>query len=252
LDNLQEILNKFEPITLKEMDSVELMNRTDTKFMMSRAELDEILSGLSEHYRVLEINGIRQSRYETLYYDTEDFLFFRRHHSGKKNRYKIRKRSYVDSNLTYLEVKYKSNKDKTIKERTKLPGISEELEQQSKDFILAESHIEEELVPKIWNNFKRITLVNKSMPERLTIDCDLSFHNNDEQVDIPDLVIAEVKQERQNRHSPFMIELKKRRIRPDSISKYCLGVTMVIPGIKSNNFKQKILKIKKIQDGLAA
>lgn len=234
------------------MDSVELMNRTDTKFMLSRSDLGQILSGLSDDYRVLEINGIRQSQYETLYYDTPEFLFYKRHHSGKKNRYKIRKRSYVDSHLTFLEVKFKSNKDRTIKERTKLPLIAEELDTSQVDFIKDKSEIEFELVPKLWNQFRRITLVNKNSPERLTIDCDLVFKTDHTSAHFPELVIAEVKQEKQNRHSPFMVELKKRRIRPESISKYCLGVALLIPGIKTNNFKEKILKIKKIQNGLAA
>jgi hypothetical protein len=67
------------------------------------------------------------------------------------------------------------------------------------------------------------------------------------------LVICEVKQERQNRMSPFMQEVKRRRIREESISKYCLGVALLYPSAKSNNFKSKLLKIKKIEnDGIAA
>jgi hypothetical protein len=89
---LSEILSGFPSISLKEMDGVALMNRTDTKFMLSIIELEEILALLSDKYHVLEINGLRKNSYETLYYDTADFLFYRRHHSGKKNRYKIRKR----------------------------------------------------------------------------------------------------------------------------------------------------------------
>ena len=66
------------------------------------------------------------------------------------------------------------------------------------------------------------------------------------------VVIAEVKQERQNRHSPFMIALKKRLIRQESVSKYSLGAAMLYPELKSNSFKSKILKLRKLNNGMVA
>lgn len=253
MQNLENILSRFQPITLAEMDSVQLMNRTDTKFMLSVNDLEEILATLPHSYRVLEVNGIRQNRYETLYYDTENFFHFTRHQNGKRNRYKIRKRKYVDSDLTFLEVKFKSNQNRTIKNRTKLPEIGEPLENKSMEFLAKQPNLDgENLVPKIWNAFKRITLVNEAIKERLTIDCDLSFRQNGSSISLPHLVIAEVKQERASRHSPFMKELKKRLIRPEGVSKYCLGVALLCPQVKANNFKQKILKIKRIENGMAA
>ena len=234
------------------MDGVELMNRTDTKFMISVTDLLSILQLLPDSYRVLEVNGVRQSAYETLYYDMPDFLFYRRHHSGKKNRYKIRKRLYVESNLTFLEVKFKSNKDRTIKDRTKLGLIDEPLESNQMEFIEEETHLGLTLEAKLWNSFSRITLVNQELPERLTIDCNLAFSFGEKNIPIDGLVICEVKQEKQNRHSPFMQEVKRRLIRPDSISKYSLGVTLLYPEVKSNNFKAKILKIRKIKNGTVA
>jgi hypothetical protein len=249
---LSEILSGFPSISLKEMDGVALMNRTDTKFMLSIIELEEILALLSDKYSVLEINGLRKNSYETLYYDTADFLFYRRHHSGKKNRYKIRKRKYVESNLTFLEVKFKTNKDRTEKDRVKLPLVSEDLLEDEKTFIEDETHLGLEFEPKLWNSFQRITLVNNEMPERLTIDLGLGFSTNGKEIKLNNFVIAEVKQERRNRYSPFMVELKKRMIREDSISKYCLGVAMLFPEMKSNSFKSKILKLRKIENGMVA
>jgi hypothetical protein len=247
LSNLKEILGAFQPITLAEMDSVQLMNRTDTKFILQRRVLEEIMQQLSGDYRVLEVNGIRQSRYETLYYDRGDFHHFIAHQNGKKNRFKIRKRSYVESALSFLEIKFKNNKGRTIKNRIKIPAIDTALDERSSNFINDKLHDDEQLEPKLWNGFERITLVNEALPERLTIDCNLSFHQGDRHCELPDLVIAEVKQEEQNRHSPFMRFLKERLIRPESISKYCLGVTMLYPEVKSNSFKEKILRINKIK-----
>lgn len=252
MESLSNILLQFAPISLQEMDGVSLMNRTDTKFVLSLNHLTEILQTLTGQYRVLEIQGARSNSYETLYYDTPDFYFYTRHHSGKRNRYKIRKRRYVESNLTFLEVKFKTNKDRTVKDRTKLQLLHEGLDDFSKNFIEDETHLGLSFEPKLWNQFKRITLVNEALPERLTIDLDLNFHFDGRNVDLKNVVIAEVKQQNQNRYSPFMIEVKKRLIRPESVSKYCVGAAMLYPEIKSNNFKSKILKLKKISNGMVA
>ena len=102
---IEQIVQQFTPISLKEMEGVELMNRTDTKFVVSLDQLLSILEEVKKTYRILEVNDVRFSHYETLYYDTDEFLFYTRHHNGKKNRWKIRKRSYVDSDLSFLELK---------------------------------------------------------------------------------------------------------------------------------------------------
>jgi hypothetical protein len=244
--NLEHILSNFKPITLAEMDQVQLMNRTDTKFMISYDVLLTILANLPPSYRILEIDGVRQSRYETLYYDNENFHHYIAHQNGKKNRFKFRKRKYVESDLAFFEIKNKTNSGRTIKSRYKIGEIESQLDEQARTFVQTKIGKEEPLEPKLWNNFKRITFVNESVPERLTIDCDIRFFTGDRQVDLPHLVIAELKQENVNRHSPFMAQLKARLIRPDSISKYCLGVALLFKNVKSNTFKEKILKINKI------
>ena len=230
------------------MDGVQLMNRTDTKFILPGEVLLDVITGLRADYRVLEVNGTRQSSYETLYYDRKNFHHFIAHQNGKKNRFKIRKRKYVESELSFLEIKFKNNKGRTLKNRIKLPEITVAMDERSQAFVDEKLKNDEALEPKLWNRFQRITLVNEALPERLTIDCNLSFSHNGQVIAMPSLVIAEVKQESQNRYSPFIRELKRRMIRPESISKYCLGVTMLYPEVKSNNFKEKILRINKIQE----
>ena len=73
----KNILLNFDPISLKEMDGVALMNRTDVKFVFSKEKLPQFLEQLMEHYYVLDVNGNRISRYESLYFDTQKFdLYF--------------------------------------------------------------------------------------------------------------------------------------------------------------------------------
>ena len=248
MSNVQEIISHYQPITLKEMDGVALMNRTDTKYLMSMGQLEDVLAEVAHHYRILDINGLRSNHYQSQYYDTPDFYFYRRHHSGKQNRLKIRKRMYVESNLTFLEVKFKSNKGRTEKDRTKLDGLTPDLSLENENYIHEMSHFEDHLEPKLMNLFERITLVDQSLPERITIDLNLSFVVDNHTVEIPDLVIIEAKQERQNRHSVFLQALKKRLIRPESMSKYCLGIALLTDQ-KSNMFKEKIRTIKSLTHG---
>ncbi len=247
MSQLENILQRFQPISIQEMDSVRLMNRTDTKFLVSRLELDELLHGLSDRYRVLEVEGVRLNRYRTLYFDTTDFLCYRQHHSGKRNRFKVRKREYVESHLSFLEYKEKTNKGRTIKSRVKLTDIEPELNQGESEFIDKRTNHHLDYEPKLWNGFHRITLVDMQAGERLTIDSDITFELNDRTASLPELVIIEVKRDENSTASEVLKFLKHRLVRPESMSKYCLGVALLYPEMKSNNFKQKLLKIEKIK-----
>ena len=140
MNDLDVLLKRFEPISLQEMDNVRLMNRTDTKFMVSRTQLEDMLQHLGSNYRILEVGSIRVNRYQTLYFDTVDFRCYHQHHNGKRNRFKIRKREYVESQLSFLEYKEKTNKGRTIKSRIKLGSIAESMDEKDNAFIDAVSY----------------------------------------------------------------------------------------------------------------
>jgi hypothetical protein len=246
LAELKEILNKFGPITLKEMDKAKLMDRTDTKFTFTQGELASILDEVKDMYKVLEIEGHRMSTYQTLYYDTKDLSLYTHHHNGKLNRYKVRHRSYVESNIGFLEVKFKNNKGRTIKDRIKQKGVTENWCEESSGFLTKKVPFDPEgLVPVVWVNYKRITLVNNANAERVTIDTDLEFVSNGVTQKMNNLVIAEVKQDKKSR-SDFLGLMKKYHIRVGSISKYCMAIAMTRPSVKKNNFKEKLSSLKHI------
>ena len=91
--------------------------------------MEKLLEKMQAFYKVLEVNGERIQTYRSLYFDTEDRKFYIDHHNSRVNRNKIRFREYVSSGLTFLEVKLKNNKGKTIKKRIKVAAISEKLSQ---------------------------------------------------------------------------------------------------------------------------
>ena len=239
-------LNQFDPITLEEMDGVKLVDRTDTKFTFNINELPGILEEAKIYYKVLNVEGNRISRYKTLYFDTQDFDLYNEHHSGKLNRYKIRHRTYVESNLGFLEVKFKNNKGRTLKTRIKEVEVPELNTGKAFEFLKKMLPFDPLiLLPRIWINYSRITLVNKTSAERLTLDLNLEFEKNGKKQILDQLVIAEVKQDSKVA-SPFISIMRNKHIRQGSISKYCFGIASSYSEVKKNNFKQKLSNVKKI------
>ena len=115
MKNSLDILSAFKPISLKEMDNVKLLNRTDTKFIFNYSLFNTILSNIKSDYKILTIKNKNIAAYRTLYFDTDHFRFYNNHHNKKGNRYKVRIRKYIDSNLCFLEIKNK-RKGRTIKQ----------------------------------------------------------------------------------------------------------------------------------------
>ena len=54
---LNQQLEKFLPIDLKQMDRVKLLKRTDTKYLLSKTILISLLPELTKYYFALEIQG---------------------------------------------------------------------------------------------------------------------------------------------------------------------------------------------------
>ncbi|HRH66918.1 MAG TPA: polyphosphate polymerase domain-containing protein [Bacteroidia bacterium] len=229
------------------MDNVKLLDRVDTKFMFRESYLPELLEQMKKDYFVLEAGEKRYTHYETLYFDTEHFGLYLRHHNGKLNRFKFRSRKYVESNLHFFEVKFKNNKGRTVKDRIKRPEIVQQISDKSEELVRSISTVDPRtLHAKLWVNYLRMTFVNKHSQERLTIDTELLFKDSRQTVDYRGLVIAEVKQGSSRDKSPFIDLMRKYSILQKSISKYCLGVISLNPEIKKNNFKPTILYLSKL------
>jgi hypothetical protein len=168
-------------------------------------------------------------------------------HNGKVNRYKFRARKYVESNLHFFEVKFKSNKGRTVKERIKRPDIQNLIQDSSHELVKSFSNIDPDtLIAKLWVNYKRMTFVSKTSAERLTIDTKLTFIDDTKRIQINGLAIAEVKQSSARDKSYFVSLMKKLKVKERSISKYCLGVISLNEKIKRNNFKGTLLYLQKL------
>ena len=108
----------MEAIGLEEAKVVRLMNRVDRKYLASADVMEELLGRVTDGYRVQEIAvGNRIAPYRTLYFDTDDLAMYTMHHNGKRNRQKLRVRTYRSSDTTFFEIKNKDNKGRTSKVR---------------------------------------------------------------------------------------------------------------------------------------
>jgi hypothetical protein len=242
-----ELLQRFDAIHLSEMKRVALLRRTDTKYLMSEAQLVQALAHLSSQYRILEVAGQRLQRYETLYFDTQNLALYRQHHDGRRSRYKVRERAYLDSNLTFWEIKHKVNDNTTIKSRKQTRELNPQIARDARPFLHAHyPYPLAALEPTLYNTFQRITLVSKQSVERLTIDIGLRLLRDDACVSLDGLVIAEVKQDGFSMDSAFVQEMRALGVRPTGFSKYCIGVSLLYPEVKHNRFKPQLRRVEQL------
>ena len=174
---MNTIINGFDSISLDAMSSVKLMNRVDTKFVTTMPQLVRLLRMAHDDYFMQEIDGKRSSAYTTLYYDTPALDMYITHHNGCLGRQKVRVRQYVDSGLTFLEVKNKNNHRRTRKKRIAITGFDIAGEEKHRFLEPLSWYDIDTLRPALRNWFSRITLVNKGKTERVTIDTELRYHN---------------------------------------------------------------------------
>jgi hypothetical protein len=247
--NIREVMQQFDPVSLGEMDAVKLMNRTDTKFVFHTSKLADLLRLSMDQYQVLQIGENQDFMYNSLYYDTAGLDLYLDHHNGKRPRFKVRFREYMETGTVFLEVKRKTNKNRTRKCRIQVEEIEMELSGKSIKYIEEVAPLQADFLKSAaWTIFRRITLVGKNSPERITIDYELSFRQGDQEKHLPFYTICEVKRDNFSGHSAFIKTLRELSIFPGNSSKYCLGTVLLNEDIKNNRFKGNLLKIKKLEN----
>ncbi len=247
------VLYQMEAIGLEAMKAVRLMNRVDQKYIVPAHQLEELLGRVAGGYYVQETGGERVAPYRTLYFDTADLAMYTMHHNKKLNRQKLRVRTYRSTDTTFFEIKNKDNRGKTHKVRIPIdPAMFDcALEvDRVRQFLNANTpYPVASLHSCLENRFQRITLVDKEMNQRVTIDSRILFHNHATQFnsDISHLLVIEVKHQADAPMSEIERTLHEMHILPRRMSKYCIGTALTDPGAKSNQFKEKLLYIEKLK-----
>jgi len=243
----QHLLEDLQTLSLIELDKVKLLDRKDTKFVFNQNQLPLILEKIKPFYRILDINTIPVFRYDNIYFDTDNLLFYYQHHNENRKRFKVRLRKYSSNSESFFEIKIKNNKNRTVKKRLLVDEMNTCLGEHEKKMVSEIIGLPpNQLTPILNVQFSRITLADNSFNERLTIDTDLSVKNGTSSKIFDKLAISEIKQKKYNPKSNFIQILRNLKIPEMRFSKYCMGMLHVNKGIKYNRFKPKLLEINKI------
>lgn len=226
------IESRFDPISLAELNAkAEMLTRLDNKYVVPRAVFDALSDEFAEHFEVLEIDGKRGFGYRTQYFDTPQLTTFQHHLQGRRRRSKVRTRQYIDAGLCFLEVKLKTQRKVTVKERMSYAAEHlTTLTQNALSFIdtshraLYRCGGHGAYFPAIQMQYNRLTLVARAGGERMTIDRGLTFWTSFSSQTISDeMMIVETKSAF-GRGTADII-LRRAGYHPvGSCSKYCVGL----------------------------
>lgn len=235
MNALAAAVQSLPPISLAELDDAAgLLNRVDRKYFVPRRTLLPLLDALGGEPRALQIDGGREFRYATTYFDTAGFTLFRQHAQRRRHRFKVRTRTYSDSGMCRLEVKSKGLRGLTIKERIPHdPERPDSLEGPGEAFVTARIGADAgQLRPVLRTFYRRATVVVGA--QRITLDAHLTFAAGARRLTGPQDVLVETKTA--GGASEFDRMLVRSGIRPHSVSKYCLAASLLYPHLPGNDW----------------
>jgi hypothetical protein len=244
-DLVAGIVGALPGIDLPTLDAgAALLTRVDRKYVVPVATFERLVHALDGSWTALEIDGRRLFGYSSVYFDTDDFVTYRSHLQGRRRRYKVRIRRYVDSDDCMLEVKRKGLRGVTVKERRAHPIWQQtELGEDGAAFVdgCLRAHgdpgLSAPMHPVVVTGNRRTTLACLSGHSRLTIDTDLSCGwGGTHAALLPGMVVLESKVEGHGSQVDRL--LRAFGVRPVPISKYCVGVASLGLDLPSNPWRR--------------
>ncbi|WP_040166517.1 polyphosphate polymerase domain-containing protein [Microbacterium gorillae] len=235
-------LAHLEPITLDELIlEAALLTRVDRKYVVPRSALPTLLAAVPEDTRVLEIDGSRAFGYASMYFDTPDLLSFRMAALGRRRRFKVRTRSYLDTGGNFLEIKTKGARGTTQKDRGEYDGDPSTLTRDALVDIAdalagvgVEPLVAHDLDATLASRYRRATLLSTD-GARATIDVDLHWDDaTGTTLALPDMAIIETKSGA--RAGVVDRLLWSFGVRPVSVSKYATGLAALRPELPRNRW----------------
>lgn len=230
-----------EPISLSEVvQEASLMTRVDRKYLLSMGELAHFLTRLGTDFRAMDIASRRVFGYSSTYFDTAGLEQFRAHRQGRRRRFKVRTRTYLDSGLCMFEAKLKGARGETEKHRIPYPPAQRmQLNRDATSFLatLLDDHYGmplPALVPVMTTEYRRGTLVNPHSSERVTADVALVCRDTSSEVAGPDMVVLETKSSTGRGAADRL--LAGMGIRDVGMSKYCVGIALLHPQLPANRW----------------
>ncbi|WP_028045996.1 polyphosphate polymerase domain-containing protein [Cellulomonas sp. URHE0023] len=234
-------LDHLSPIDLGELtERASLQTRFDRKYVIPEAALDALLRGMESGARVLQIGDERDFAYESVYFDTEDLASYLGAARRRRRRFKVRTRTYVDSDLCWVEVKTRGPRGCTVK--TRLPydpsdrSILTDEGLRFADEVLDGSP--DGLTPALTSTYRRTTLYLPTTGSRTTIDTGLVWTSARSGLSraVEGVVVVETK----TGSTPSSTDrlLWRHGHRPVRISKYGTGMAALDPDLPSTPWRR--------------
>lgn len=244
-DHITRITTQFDPISLADLNErAALQTRADNKYFVPWSVFVTFTATLRQTHAVLEIDGQRTFTYDTQYFDTPTLSNYWGHVQGRRKRFKCRSRRYVDSSLCVFELKLKGGRGETIKHKMAYSDAEWGIVTPAAEAFLQERLCSaygliftQPLMPTLRTHYQRVTLTARTATERVTCDSNLAFgvDNQWQGQMAPDYVLVETKSEHGRGESDQL--LWQLGVRPAVGSKYCLGLSLVQPHLRSNPFQ---------------
>jgi VTC domain len=240
-------IDSMRPISLDELVArAPLLTRLDRKYILPIVDLPSVLGGLAGVVRVLEIDGRRDFGYQSRYFDTPQLHSYLGAAYRRRRRFKVRIRSYAETDLHFLEVKTRGPRGSTVKHRFAHEGGTHEERHFALsgpfrgqiDTVLDGARISSDwpLLPALTTRYRRTTLFVPATGSRVTIDTGLHWVRPDgSAVRIRNSAIVETKSDQSVSDVDRL--LWSLRHRPCSVSKYGTGLAALRPDLPANHWR---------------
>ena len=244
LHALHAVASRLDPASLDDTLAIaELQTRFDRKYILTPRAFHQLTVDLHDQMEVLEIDNARCFRYESVYFDTEDLASYHDTARGRRRRFKVRTRAYLDSGQCALEVKTAGGRGETTKERADYPiALRDQLTDDALTFIGAHLPMlghEQTLAPVLTTRYRRATLVDRREGSRVTCDADLEWMTPDGAwVALDGYLLVETK----STGAPTVADrlLWAAGNRPETISKFGVGMAALHPHLPANKWNRTL------------
>lgn len=255
MNPFEAALSHLPSVNLLELNqNASLQTRIDRKYLVPGDAFATVIATFAhpapgaELPLVLEEGGRRTFAYDSVYFDTPGLESYLSAAHGRRRRFKIRTRTYLDSATSFLEVKTEGVRSSTVKER-----IPYELANRSTITADGAAYVREtlsditeaealnNLLPVIETRYGRITLLLPESSSRATIDIGVSWKSPwGQSLKLTDYLVVETKSGSQA--GPLDKLLWRAGIRPSRISKFATGMAALNPHLPANRWHQSLSK----------
>jgi hypothetical protein len=232
--------------TLASIDLEELVaraarqTRVDRKYVLPLAAADRLVAelGRTQGARVLETGGARDFGYASRYLDTAELTGYHLSARGRRRRFKVRRRTYLDSGDSFVEVKTRGTRGATVKQRVPDDGDPLAVASFVDGVLGATGHAGvryRDLRPVLATAYRRSTLLLPATDDRVTVDTGLTWELPDgPALTLPGLAVVETKTGSGASAADRL--LWRRGCRPARISKYGTGLAALRGDLPDNRW----------------